>query len=487
MPRPDPRFDHQALLADAAVRATRYLAALAERPVAPGREAVDRLRAFSDRPLPGAPLDPRAVLAELDRVVAPATLASAGPRFFGWVHGGSLPATVAASWLAAAWDQNAFAFQSSPGAVAIEELALEWTRDALGLPPGVAGTFATGATMANFSALAAARHRVLARVGHDVERDGLIGAPPITVATSAESHPTVRKGLGLLGLGRARSVELAVDAEGRIDLARLPDVEGPVIVCAQAGNVNSGACDPVAGLRDWVDARNGWLHVDGAFGLWAQASPRLRALTEGVDCADSWATDGHKWLNVPYDCGIAFVRDAEALRAAMAFDAAYLPGASTEAPAEAAPREPYQTGLETSRRARGLEVFAALRSLGRDGLAEMIERCCAHARRFAEGLRAAGHTVLNDVVLNQVVVRFGDARQNAAVIERIQRAGECWCGPTHWQGQSAMRISVSCWATREADVERSLDSILACAEAVLGSSGAEKRGFGAGGTRARAV
>ena len=463
MNRHDPRFDHHDLLADAAERATRYLAGLAERPVAPDADAVEALRGWAGRELPDAPAPPLAVLAELDDAVAPATMASPGPRFFGWVHGGSLPAAVAASWLAAAWDQNAFAFQSSPGAVLVEELALEWVRDALGLPEGVAGTFATGATMANLSALAAARHRVLARAGHDVERDGLVGAPPITVATSAESHPTVRKALGLLGLGRERVVALPVDDQGRIDPKQLPDVAGPVIVCAQAGNVNSGACDPVAELRAWVDARDGWLHVDGAFGLWAQASPRLRGLTAGVECADSWATDGHKWLNVPYDCGIAFVRDAQALRAAMAFDAAYLPGGAADAPGDATPREPFHYGLETSRRARGLEVFAALRSLGRRGLAEMIERGCAQARRFAEGLRAAGHDVLNDVVLNQVVVSFGDVARNAEVISRIQEQGVCWCGPTQWRGRSAMRISVSCWATSDADVERSLASILACA------------------------
>ena len=470
----DPRFDQRELLSDAAERATRYLAHLAERPVPPCPAAVDSLRAWADRPLPEAPASPRDVLADLDDAVAPATMASPGPRFFGWVHGGSLPATVAASWLAATWDQNAFAYQSSPGAVLVEELALAWLREALGLPAAVAGTFATGATAANFAALAAARHRVLARVGHDVERNGLFGAPAVTVATSAESHPTVRKALGLLGLGRDRVVALPVDEQGRIDAARLPDLPGPLIVCAQAGNVNTGACDPFDALRDWADERGAWLHVDGAFGLWAQASPRLRHLTAGVERADSWATDGHKWLNVPYDCGIAFVRDEAALRRAMAFDAAYLPGGPVDgSAAEDRPgpqREPFHYGLETSRRARGLEVYAALRSLGRSGLAEMIERGCAQARRFAEGLRAAGFEVLNEVALNQVVVSFGDGRRTADVIERIQQAGVCWCGPTHWRGRDAMRISVSCWATTDADVERSLESILACARAARGGA-----------------
>jgi len=467
----DPRFDHATLLADVASRASRYLGELPDRPVAPDPGAVEALRAWADRPLPDDPTPAAEVVAELDVGVARATMASAGPRFFGWVHGGSLPAAVAANWLATAWDQNAFAFLSSPGAVLVETTALSWLRTALGLPDDATGTFTTGASVANLTALAAARHRVLARTGHDVERDGLFGAPAITVATSEESHPTVRKALGVLGFGRDRVVPLAVDAQGRIDADQLPDLRGPIIVCAQAGNVNSGACDPFDALADWAAERSAWLHVDGAFGLWAQASPKLRALTAGVERADSWATDGHKWLNVPYDCGIAFVRDAEALRAAMAFEAAYLPPAPVSAAAGDGPeqtalaeREPFHFGLEASRRARGMEVFAALRSLGRRGLAEMIEGGCAHARRFAEGLEAAGAEVLNEVVLNQVVVAFGDERRTAEVIRRVQAAGECWCGPTRWRGRDAMRISVSCWATTGADVERSLASIVRCAQ-----------------------
>lgn len=456
----DTRFEQRELLSDVTERAVRFLAALPERRVGADPAAVAALDGWASAKLPEAGIAPREVIAELDARLSAATVASAGPRFFGFVHGGSLPAALAANWLAGAWDQNAFSSTSSPAAVWIEALAGAWLLDVLGLPAESAVAFTTGATLANFTALAAARRRVLANVGWDVESEGLFGAPPIRVCVSAESHPSVRKGLGLLGLGRRRVVELEVDRQGRIRADRLPDLRGPLIVCAQAGNVNSGACDPFEALAAWCAERGAWLHVDGAFGLWAQASALLQPLTAGVWLADSWATDGHKWLNVPYDCGIAVVRDAEALHGAMAFGAPYLP---TEAR-----REPFHYGPEASRRARGMEVYAALRSLGRRGLADLIEGGCRHARRFAEGLHQAGHAVLNDVVLNQVVVSFGPAEVDRAVIAAVQAAGQCWCGPTHWQGRDAMRISVSGWATREQDVERSLASILECAAAVLG-------------------
>ncbi len=456
----DGRFDQRELLMEVTERASRFLLALPDRRVAADPAAVAALEAWSaSLKLPDAGIAPRDVVAELDARLSAATVASAGPRFFGFVHGGSLPAALAANWLAGAWDQNAFSTASSPAGVLIEALAGAWLLDVLGLPSDAAVAFTTGATLANFTALAAARRRVLADAGWDVEADGLFGAPPITLLVSAESHPSVRKGLGLLGLGRRRVVELEVDRQGRIRADRLPDLDGAAIVCAQAGNVNSGACDPFEALHDWCAERRAWLHVDGAFGLWAQASPTLQSLTAGVALADSWATDGHKWLNVPYDCGIAVVRDAEALHGAMSFGAPYLP---TEAR-----REPFHYGPEASRRARGIEVYAALRSLGRRGLAEMIETGCRHARRFAEGLGKAGHTVLNEVVLNQVVVSFGAAEIDRAVIKAIQTAGECWCGPTNWQGRDAMRISVSGWATTDDDVERSLASILQCASTVL--------------------
>jgi glutamate/tyrosine decarboxylase-like PLP-dependent enzyme len=450
-------FDSK-LIDTAAGLAGQFLQSLPERAVAPRAEDVERLRALIGSPLPASATDPTEVLLELDRLGSPATIASAGPRFFGFVNGGALPATLAAHWLASAWDQNAFSFASSPVGVVLEEVALGWLREIFGLPSQTAAAFTTGATLANFTALAAARHRLLARVGWDVEAQGLYGAPEIEVFVSQESHPTVRKGLALLGLGRDRVQELPTDSNGRIRAESLPSFGPRTLVCAQAGNVNSGSFDPFPEIVAACQDAGAWLHVDGAFGLWALASEKKRSLARGIEGADSWATDGHKWLNVPYDCGIAFVRDADALRAAMSFSAAYLP--------DDAPREPFHYTPEASRRARGVEVWAALRSLGSAGVEDLIDRCCRYAAQFAEGLRMGGYEILNEVELNQVVVSFGDDRTNQAIIDAVQRDGVCWCGPTQWQGRSAMRISVSCWATREEDVRLSLVSILDCAERV---------------------
>jgi glutamate/tyrosine decarboxylase-like PLP-dependent enzyme len=300
---------------------------------------------------------------------------------------------------------------------------------------------------------------VLRRAGWDVEANGLFGAPEITVVVGEEVHPTLLKSLGLLGLGRSRVVRVPADHQGRMRVDAMPKLDGPTIVCAQIGNVNTGAFDPVATICDRAEEASAWVHVDGAFGLWAAATPELAHLVAGAERADSWATDCHKWLNVPYDSGVAFVRDADALRRAMAVTAEYLPTESTH-------RNPSDFTPELSRRARGIEVWAALRQLGRSGAADLVERCCAHARRFAEGLEAAGHEVLNEVVLNQVLVAFGDADRTRRVIEGVQREGTCWCGGTEWQGRTAMRISVSSWATTEADVERSIDAILRVAAEV---------------------
>jgi glutamate/tyrosine decarboxylase-like PLP-dependent enzyme len=445
------------LLGAAADRAIRYLESLDGRSVAPSKRAVAAL-AQIDESLPAGPSDPAAVFAMLDDLGSPATMAMAGRRFFGWVIGGSLPATVAANWLATAWDQNAAGWQSSPAAAAFEQVAQRWLVDALGLPPDCAAGFVTGATMANFACLAAARQTVLKKAGWDVEADGLFGAPPITVIVGDEVHVSVLKALGLLGLGRNRVLRVPVDAQGRMRPDRFPAVTGPAILCLQAGNVNTGAVDPLADLCVLARRAGAWVHVDGAFGLWATASPLRAPLLAGVAAADSWATDAHKWLNVPYDCGLAFVRDARVLQTAMAVTAAYLSDASERKPSDFTP--------ELSRRARGLEVWAALKQLGRAGLAEMIERCCCHAERFAAGLRAAGYEVLNEVVLNQVLVSFGDAATTRRVIEALQADGTCWCGGTEWQGRTAMRISVSSWATTEADVEKSLAAMLRVAAKV---------------------
>lgn len=448
------------LLRDVAERAGRYLAGLSERPVAPHADAVERLAGLSG-PLPAGPTDPAAVLALLDDLGSPATVASAGPRYFGFVVGGVLPAALAANWLAGAWDQDAGSLTTSPTATVLEDVALAWLLDLLGLPGDASGAFVTGATMANFTCLAAARHAVLAGAGWDVEADGLLGAPPVTVVVGAEAHPSLFKGLELLGLGRRRVVTVPADGQGRMRSDALPPLDGPAIVCLQAGNVNTGAFDPAAEIIPWARAAGAWVHVDGAFGLWAAAAPGRARLVDGVAAADSWATDAHKWLNVPYDSGLAFTRDGAALRAAMAVTADYLP--------TSARRQPDNYTPELSRRARGVEVWAALRSLGRTGLADLVERCCRHATRFADGLSAAGFEVLNEVVLNQVLVAFGDEATTRRVIARVQDEGTCWAGPTVWHGRAAMRISLSSWATTDADVERSLTAIRRAARADAGA------------------
>jgi glutamate/tyrosine decarboxylase-like PLP-dependent enzyme len=441
-----------AILDDAARRARKYLESLQGRHVAPQAAALATLREL-DAPLPAESSEAQKTLALLDRVISPATIGSAGPRFFGFVMGGALPQALAANWLAAAWDQNTGLFRITPGTAYLETVALRWLLELFELPAQSGGAFVTGATVANFTALAAARNAVLARVGFNVEAQGLFGAPPITVLTGNEAHPTLLKSLGMLGLGRSRIVGVAVDGQGRMRPEALPGISGPTILCLQAGNVNTGAFDPFEPLIARAHAQGAWVHVDGAFGLWAKAAPSRAAFARGLERADSWATDAHKWLNVPYDSGLAFVRDANALKAAMAITAEYLPTESSE-------RNPSDFTPELSRRARGTEVFAALHSLGRAGLAELFERNCAQARRFAERLSGSGYEVLNDVVLNQVLVAFGDAERTQRTIAALQEEGTCWCGGTVWQGRTAMRISVCNWATTDADVEKSLDAML---------------------------
>ena len=454
-----PWKDVRALLSETAERAVRFLESLPERPVAAPRDAGEIARALGGA-LPRSGLPALEIAARLDEIGGQGVVASAGPRYFGFVTGGALPATVAASWLAAAWDQNAFSEVSSPLGAAVERIAMRWVLEVLDLPAEAGAAFVTGATMANFTALAAARRAVLLAHGHDADRHGLHGAPEVTVVAGEQAHATLFKALGLLGFGRDRVVRAPADGQGRMCAGALPDLHGPAIVCTQAGNVNTGAFDPVGAICDAVRASDVWVHVDGAFGLWARASHRSGALADGLERADSWATDAHKWLNVPYDSGIAIVRDADALRGAMSVQAAYLP--------DRAGREPFEFTPEASRRMRGLEVWAAIASLGRDGIEALVERNCRQARRFAAGLRDAGHEVLNDVVLNQVLVAFGDDQATADVIRGVQRDGTCWCGGTHWRGRAAMRISVSSWATTDEDVERSLAAILRVAGGVRG-------------------
>ena len=450
--------DLRALLDETLERSDRYLRSLNTRPVSPRAEAVSALKRL-DVPLQNDPIDPKQVIQELDELVTPATMAMGGPRFFGFVIGGSLPAALAANWLASAWDQNTGLYNSTPGTSHLEQVSLRWLLDLLDLPRESAGAFVTGTTVAHITALAAARHSVLAKAGWDVEANGLFGAPEVTVVTGAEAHPTLYKALGVIGFGRKRVVKVPVDNQGRMRPDAFPKISGPTIVCLQVGNVNSGACDDVKTLGRIAREQGAFVHVDGAFGLWARVAPSRAHLVEGVEQADSWATDAHKWLNVPYDSGVAFVRDGDALRKSMAVSAEYLPTATAN-------RNPSDYTPELSRRGRGADIWAALRSLGKKGVSEMIEANCRQARRFGEQLTKSGFKVLNDVVLNQVVVQFGDPERTRKVIGAIQNDGTLWAGETVWQGQVAMRISVSCWATTDADVEKSLEAIMRLARSV---------------------
>jgi glutamate/tyrosine decarboxylase-like PLP-dependent enzyme len=446
------------LLHNTAARAGDYLAGLENRRIFPTAEAIAQLTAF-DEPLPEYPTDPAHTITLLDDIGSPATVATAGGRYFGFVTGSTLPACLAVNWLAGAWDQMAGMRVASPVGAAVEAVALRWLLDVLQLPAAAAVGFVTGATMANFTGLAAARHAALAKLGWDVEAQGLFSAPPITVIVGEEVHVSLLKTLSLLGLGRERVVRVPVDGQGRMRAGTLPAISGPTIVCIQAGNVNTGAFDPAHEICAVAHEAGAWVHVDGAFGLWAAAAPQRAHLAAGVHEADSWATDAHKWLNVPYDSGLVFCREAQHLRAAMATTAAAYLVMEEQ-------REPMHYTPESSRRARGLEVWAALRSLGRSGLAELIDRCCRHAARFAKGLREAGYDILNEVQLNQVLVSFGSAEKTRRVITAVQEDGTCWCGGTVWQGHTAMRISVSSWATTEEDVEKSLAAIVRLAREI---------------------
>ncbi|MDQ3128999.1 MAG: aminotransferase class V-fold PLP-dependent enzyme [Chloroflexota bacterium] len=467
--------DHRSLLHQTADLAADFLEGLDRRPVH-ATATHDELVATFGGALPERGEAAGEVVDHLAAIADPGLIASAGPRYFGFVIGGSLPSALAADWLTSAWDNNAGLYAIGPSASVAEEVAAGWLIDLFGLPEGSSVGYSTGATMASFTALAAGRHRVLERLGWSVEDDGLIGAPDIAVVVGAEAHVTIHVSLQMLGLGRRRVHTVAADGQGRMRPDALHETlaglsEPAVLVCAQSGNVNTGAFDPLPEIVSAVRALpNAWLHVDGAFGLWAAASPTLRHLAAGLADADSWTTDAHKWLNVPYDSGIAIVRDAAAHHAAMTLGAAYY------VETEGGERDPYNWVAESSRRARGFPIYAALRELGRAGLTEMIDRCCALARRMADGLRdAPGVTILNDVVLNQVLVRFApdgpadEAAINArtrAVIAAVQADGTCWLGGTTWHGMAAMRISVSNWSTTEADADESVAAIRHCAEAV---------------------
>jgi len=453
MDRPMHIDETRKLLVDAANRAANYLDGLRLRDVCPLAGSVERLTSVLDSPFPDSPSEPSDVLALLDDFGSPATVASAGGRYFGFVTGGAMPVTVAAQYLAAAWDQNCFSFVSSPAVACIELAALRWIKEALGFPASAEGALVTGATMANFTCLAAARNATLLNYGWDVDRQGLFGAPALTVVLGEEAHATIYKILSMLGLGRDRILRVPSDEQGRIRAELLPAVLGPAIVCIQAGNVNSGAFDPAGDVIEWARRCHAWVHVDGAFGLWALASPDQASHAREFVEADSWAMDAHKWLNVPYDSGIAVVRDPQALGRAMSISGAYLPGASEH-------RDAMNLTPDSSRRARAVEVWSALKLLGRAGLAQLVNRNCCYAKKIAEALKQAGLEVLNEVVLNQVVVGFGSDDRTRRVIASVQESGKCWCGGTTWRGEAAMRISVSSWATTDQDIDLSIAAIL---------------------------
>ena len=442
--------DHRSVVADGLVPATVTAAGL--------RGTVDaHLR---DRPTPADE-----VLEELVTSFTPGVVATAGPRFFGFVIGGALPAASAADLVAVGWDQCAFNATLSPAAAVAEDLAGGWLKEVLGLPAGATVGFVTGAQGANTVSLATARHHVLANVGWDVERDGLLGAPRVRVVASVERHATIDRALRLIGFGTAVVEEVASDANGAIDVADLEAVlaggaPGPTIVCLQSGNVNTGACDDLRAACAVARRHGAWVHVDGAFGLWAGASPTRAHLVDGVELADSWSCDGHKWLNVPYDCGFAICAHGQVHAGSLSYTAAYLTGQGGATPAlgDLVP--------ESSRRARGFAVWAAFRELGRDGLADLVERGCTLAQRFADGLEAGGAEVVNDVVLNQVLVGFGSDERTDRVVEAVQQDGTCWLGATSWHGRRLMRVSVSNWSTTEQDVDRSVAAILEVAAQV---------------------
>jgi glutamate/tyrosine decarboxylase-like PLP-dependent enzyme len=441
----------------AAERAARFRAGLAERPVAPPVDLAALREAFGG-PLPAEPTPAEDVLAALVRAAEPGLVASAGPRYFGFVTGGALEVATAADMLAAGWDQNGFNAVMSPAAAVAEETAGGWLKDLLGIPPTASVGFVTGAQAANTVGLAAARHHVLAEAGWDVERDGLAGAPRVRVIVGEERHATVDRSVRLLGLGLAALHPVATDAAGAVDVdalaAALGEAGAPTVVCLQAGNVNTGACDDLRAGCEVAHRYGAWAHVDGAFGLWAAANPATRHLVDGVELADSWGCDGHKWLNVPYDSAFALVARPDVHAAALSYAAAYLVGSGA-----ATPRLGDLTP-ESSRRARGFAVWAALRHLGRAGVAELVDRCCRLARRFADGLAAGGAEIRNDVVLNQVLVGFGDDARTDRVIEAVQTDGTCWLGGTTWRGRRLMRVSVSNATTTESDVDRCVATIL---------------------------
>ena len=439
------------ILNSAAKNAIAYLDTLQERRVFPDKEALQNLEKLYFA-LPQSAADPEEVIELLHTLGSPATVATNGGRYFGFVFGGTIPVSLAANWLAAAWDQNAVFKVSSPVAAHIEKVTGKWLLDLLRLPAGSAVGFVTGTTMGNFCGIVAARYQIYKRMGWDIKSQGMSTAPPIRIIVGEEVHASMQRALLLAGFGTQNLIKVPTDNEGRMISEKLPPLDDSTLVCLQAGNVNTGGIDPVKDICLKAKEKGAWVHIDGAFGLWARVSPLKSVLAEGCELADSWAVDLHKWLNVPYDSGLVICRDPHLLQNALSVSAAYLP--------ESSEPDPYYNTPEMSRRARGIETWAALYSMGRQGVIDLIERCCALAELFATHLKNAGFTLLNTVTLNQVLVSFGDADKTNRIIKKIQEDGTCWCGGTVWKGITAMRFSVSSWMTTKEDIEKCSATII---------------------------
>jgi aromatic-L-amino-acid decarboxylase len=445
------------VLLSAAIKALEYLSEINERSVTPTSTSIEGLRAFNEE-LPESGKDALQTIEFLNKYGAPATMASTGGRYFGFVIGGSHIPALAANWLSTAWDQNAGLFVTSPVSAVIESVCERWLTEILPVARGASVGFVSGVTMANFTALAAARSAILNANDWDVERRGLFGAPPIRVVVGEEAHGSISKALALLGLGMDRVIKVPTDRNGCMRIDCLPELNSNTIICIQAGNVNSGGMDNGQIIKE-AKKKGAWVHIDGAFGLWVGASEQRKDLTRDYELADSWATDGHKWLNVPYDNGIVICRHREHLQKAMSIDGSYLDQSGT--------RIPYQYTPELSRRARANDIWAAMRTLGKAGIDDLITRSCLYAELFAHRLEEAGFEILNDVETNQVLVSFGSDEATIDVIKAIQEDGTCWVSGTHWKGRAAMRISVSSWATRPTDITRSLTAMIASARKIV--------------------
>jgi len=442
------------ILNSVADHALNYLNELPNRPVFPSEESLKKLEQF-DVPLPDSGIEGEAIIEQLNSIGSINTVLSNGGRYFGFVFGGSLPASLAANWMVSTWDQNACFRISSPVAAQIEKVAGNWLIDLLGLPVGSVAGFVTGTTMANFTSVVAARYKIYKQLGYDLKSKGMQNAPPIRVIVGQEVHASMQRALLLAGFGLDNLIKVPTDDQGRIIPDNFPELDSSTLVCLQAGNVNTGALDPVESICLAAKEKGAWVHIDGAFGLWARVSPDKAHLAEGYELADSWAIDLHKWLNVPYDSGLVICKHPEILQNALSVSAAYLP--------ESSEPDPYFFTPEMSRRPRGIEAWAAIYSLGRKGVIYLIDRCCSHAKLFASNLQKAGFEILNEVTLNQALVSFGDADTTNRIIKKIQLDGTCWCGGTVWKGKTAMRISVSSWMTSKEDIEKCSEKIITIA------------------------